>query len=68
VVQCQFYFASESCSLFYHHEFRKSRSAFQRIVLITLGGNDLMADRIHPNGEGYEIMAGRFYKEIKPYL
>jgi len=33
-----------------------------------IGKHDLMADRIHPNGEGYKIMAQRFHKEIKPYL
>ncbi len=33
-----------------------------------IGKHDLMSDRIHPNRDGYEIMAGRFYKEIEPYL
>ncbi len=33
-----------------------------------IGKHHLMSDRIHPNGDGYEIMARRFHKEIEPYL
>lgn len=33
-----------------------------------IGKHDLMADQIHPNGNGYQIMAQRFHDEIKPYL
>lgn len=33
-----------------------------------IGKHDLMADQIHPNGNGYKIMAERFYEEIEPYL
>jgi len=33
-----------------------------------IGKHNLMADRIHPNGNGYKIMASRFHKEIKSYL
>ena len=33
-----------------------------------VGHPDLMSDRIHPNAAGYRIMAGKFYKVIKPYL
>ncbi|MCD4749917.1 MAG: arylesterase [Thermoanaerobaculales bacterium] len=33
-----------------------------------IGKNNLMSDRIHPNGDGYAIMARRFQKEIEPYL
>ena len=33
-----------------------------------LGRSSLMSDPIHPNSEGYTIMAGHFYKAIKPYL
>lgn len=33
-----------------------------------VGHEDLMSDAIHPNAAGYEIMAERFYKVIKPYL
>ncbi|MEN8165832.1 MAG: arylesterase [Acidobacteriota bacterium] len=33
-----------------------------------IGKHDLMSDRIHPNSEGYKIMARRFHKEIEPYL
>ena len=33
-----------------------------------IGKHNLMSDRIHPNGDGYEIMAKRFQKEIEPYL
>lgn len=29
---------------------------------------DLMSDSIHPNDEGYEIMAGFFYKALSPFL
>ena len=32
------------------------------------GNHKLMADQIHPNGEGYRIMAQRFHKAIEPYL
>lgn len=32
------------------------------------GRPKLMSDRIHPNGRGYEVMAGHFHKAIKPYL
>lgn len=33
-----------------------------------LGKGSLMADGIHPNGEGYRIMAERVAKALKPYL
>jgi lysophospholipase L1-like esterase len=33
-----------------------------------LGKGSLMADGIHPNGEGYRIMAERVAKTLKPYL
>ena len=33
-----------------------------------IGQEKYMSDPIHPNGEGYAIMAERFYKAIKPYL
>jgi lysophospholipase L1-like esterase len=33
-----------------------------------IGRHNLMSDRIHPNSEGYKLMARRFYKEIEPYL
>ena len=33
-----------------------------------IGKEKYMSDPIHPNGEGYAIMAERFYKAIKPYL
>ena len=33
-----------------------------------MGDTSLMSDRIHPNGEGYEIMAGKFLKAITPFL
>lgn len=33
-----------------------------------MGHEDLMHDTIHPNGAGYEIMAEKFYRAIKPYL
>lgn len=33
-----------------------------------IGKHNLMSDRIHPNSEGYKIMARRFYEEIEPYL
>ena len=31
------------------------------------GRRNLMSDRIHPNGDGYEIMARGFYDAVKPY-
>ena len=33
-----------------------------------MGNNALMSDRIHPNGDGYELMAERFRRAIEPYL
>lgn len=33
-----------------------------------MGHQELMSDRIHPNGAGYEIMAKKFYQAITPYL
>ena len=33
-----------------------------------VGHNDLMSDAIHPNAAGYEIMAKKFHRAIKPYL
>ncbi|MEN8135401.1 MAG: GDSL-type esterase/lipase family protein [Thermodesulfobacteriota bacterium] len=33
-----------------------------------LGKADLMSDRIHPNSEGYAVMAQYFYKALRPYL
>lgn len=33
-----------------------------------MGRSSLMSDPIHPNSEGYIILAGHFYKAIKPYL
>ena len=32
------------------------------------GDRDLMSDAIHPNSDGYAIMADHFYKAIKSYL
>jgi lysophospholipase L1-like esterase len=33
-----------------------------------MGNQGLMSDRIHPNGEGYAIMAQHFYQAVEPYL
>jgi lysophospholipase L1-like esterase len=33
-----------------------------------IGKEKYMSDPIHPNGEGYTIMAERFYKAMEPYL
>ncbi len=33
-----------------------------------IGKDKYMSDHIHPNGEGYAIMAERFYEAMKPYL
>jgi lysophospholipase L1-like esterase len=33
-----------------------------------LGRPELMSDPIHPNGEGYTVMAERFSRAIRPYL
>ena len=32
-----------------------------------MGRQSLMSDRIHPNGEGYSIMADHFYRAVEPY-
>jgi lysophospholipase L1-like esterase len=33
-----------------------------------IGKDKYMNDPIHPNGQGYTIMAERFYEAMKPYL
>ena len=33
-----------------------------------LGKAELMSDRIHPNSEGYAVMAQYFHKALRPYL
>jgi len=33
-----------------------------------IGKRRLMSDRIHPNDEGYTVMAKMFYEAIKPYV
>lgn len=33
-----------------------------------MGRANLMSDPIHPNSDGYTILAGHFYEAIKPYL
>ena len=33
-----------------------------------MGRSKLMSDPIHPNSDGYTVLAGHFYKAIKPYL
>ncbi|MCP3954212.1 MAG: arylesterase [Desulfobacterales bacterium] len=33
-----------------------------------MGRSKLMSDPIHPNSDGYTILADHFYKAIKPYL
>jgi lysophospholipase L1-like esterase len=33
-----------------------------------IGKPDRMSDGIHPNGDGYAIMARHFYKALRPYL
>ena len=33
-----------------------------------MGDRSLMSDAIHPNDDGYAIMAEKFYKAVKPYL
>ena len=38
-------------------------------ILENIWGNpDLMSDFIHPNSEGYKIIAQRFYRALEPYL
>ena len=33
-----------------------------------MGRRGLMADRIHPNGRGYQVMASHFERAVRPYL
>ncbi|MDY6954208.1 MAG: arylesterase [Thermodesulfobacteriota bacterium] len=33
-----------------------------------MGNRSLMSDAIHPNDDGYAIVAERFYRVVKPYL
>ncbi len=33
-----------------------------------MGRRELMADQIHPNGRGYEVLAERFARAVEPYL
>ena len=40
----------------------------QNIFKDILGKPQLMSDSIHPNDQGYTIMANHFYKVLQPYL
>ena len=40
----------------------------QNIFKRILGEPRLMSDTIHPNSQGYTIMANHFYKALQPYL
>ena len=40
----------------------------QNIFKDILGEPRLMSDTIHPNSQGYTIMANHFYKALQPYL
>ena len=40
----------------------------QNIFKDILGEPGLMSDKIHPNSQGYTIMANHFYKALQPYL
>ncbi len=40
----------------------------QDIFKDILGNPERMSDTIHPNAEGYTIMANHFYQALKPYL
>lgn len=40
----------------------------QNIFKDIMGNPNLMSDLIHPNSQGYTIMANHFYEAIKPYL
>jgi lysophospholipase L1-like esterase len=33
-----------------------------------MGKRQLMSDRIHPNGDGYAVMAGHFHRAVEPFL
>lgn len=33
-----------------------------------MGNRELMSDPIHPNGDGYALMAEKFHEAIRPYL
>jgi len=33
-----------------------------------LGKRKLMSDPVHPNDDGYAVMAGKFYEALKPYI
>jgi lysophospholipase L1-like esterase len=37
-------------------------------VIVDRGRPELMSDPIHPNSEGYVIVAERFSQAIRPYL
>lgn len=40
----------------------------QNIFKDIMGNSNLMSDLIHPNSQGYTIMANHFYEALKPYL
>lgn len=62
-------FLSRGFSKEYEVVCRETGAVFVEDILGSIMGNSsLMSDRIHPNGKGYEIMAGKFYKAIVPYL
>lgn len=53
----------------YRQVCKETGALFIENILDGIIGNDqLMSDRIHPNGDGYAIMAERFAKAIRPYL
>jgi lysophospholipase L1-like esterase len=40
----------------------------QNIFKDIMGNSNLMSDLIHPNSQGYTVMANHFYEALKPYL
>lgn len=62
-------FISRDFSSQYQVVCRKTGAVFVPDILGGIMGNaSLMSDRIHPNGKGYEVMAGKFRKAIDPYI
>jgi acyl-CoA thioesterase-1 len=57
----------------YARAYRDLRNATGCVLIANVldgikGKPGLMADRIHPNGDGYAVMAKTFHKAVAPYL